>query len=791
MVGFTGGSFGTVSGFSGDVFGIDPFGTDLSFGFGSGLDVQLDAEVTFEPGGITVDFPPIIPVFDPLVVVDDTAQISEDATGTVISVLDNDTAESAEFLVLTGVGTAENGTVSLVDGQVIYTPDADFFGTDSFTYTVLDALGFTEGTGTVTVEVASVNDAPTVVSIALGTFAEDMPAATFDLLQGVSDIDSDLEGFSIEGVTIVQTDGTATGITPLVSVDESTGQVTLDPTLLAAELNEGESATFQIDYLVLDGDGASISNTATLAVTGLDDGIDIIPGAFVVDTLDDVIADDGFTSLREAIAFTNANADVDTIQFVVDGTIDLRDDLEISRDVRIVGNNATVDAGFRDNIFDVNDRVTVDIEDITLARGSSRDDGGAIDARNDTTLNLTNVTFDSNQARDDGGAISVRDRGEVNITGGSFTNNDANDDGGALSGRNDVTFRIENTDFSGNSAGDDGGAITALDRADIEISGGSLSGNEARDTGGAVQVRNDSAVTLNDVMLDGNSAGNYGGAVFADDRGVIELNGGSVTGNSAGRDGGAIFLDNEGQLSIDGTNVQGNSAGGNGGVAVFDDRGSLEIANATIDGNASGNEGGAFAFDRDGSVTVENSTISNNTSASEGGVISLDDNGSVTIQGSIILGNSATGGNADGGVIYVDNGRANIVIENTSIIGNFAGDDGAVIATESSRGADLNIRITGTAADQIRDNEAAFDGGVVEADDDAFIFIDGVSIEGNRAGDEGGVLSVNDDADIFVSTPSNPFGGTNSGDVGDFLRAEDDLDATINDVAFNGDDIIF
>jgi len=785
-----GGAFGSVFGLSGDITGVDPFGSDFSFGFGTEVEVDLvPADLTIDPGTITVTFPPIEPVFDPLVVVDDTAQTNEDSS-TVVSVLANDTAEDSSLLFITGVTEAGNGTVSLVDGEVVYTPNADFFGSDSFTYTVLDALTFTEQTGTVTVEVAAVNDAPTVVALDLGTLAEDAASQSFDLLQGVSDIDSDAAGFSIETVTIAQNGGTATTATPLVSVDEATGQVTIDPSLVAADLDDGESATFQIDYSVLDGDGATVANTASVTVTGLDDGIDIIPGAFVVDTLDDTIADDGFTSLREAIAFTNANSDVDTIQFVVDGTIDLQDDLRITDDVRIIGNNATVDAGGRDNIFDVDDRVTVDIEDITLANGNGND-GGAIDGRNDITLNLTNVSFDSNTARDDGGAISLQDRGEINVSGGSFTNNEADDDGGAISGRNNLSLTIEDTDLTGNSAGDDGGAISGLDRADIQIAGGSLSNNTARDDGGAIDVRNDGTITLTDVAVDGNTAGDSAGAISVDDRGVVDISGGSLSGNRAGDDGGAIFFDNSGRLDIDGTTVQGNAAGRSGGVAVFDDRGQVNLSNAVIDGNSVGSEGGAFAFDRDGSVSIENSTISNNTSASEGGFVSLDDNGSVTIQGSLITGNSATGGNADGGVIYVDNGRANIVIENSSIIDNFAGDDGAVIATESSRGADLNIRITGTAENEIRDNEAAFDGGVIEADDDAFIFIDGVTIEGNRAGDEGGVLSVNDEAEIFVSTPSDPFNGTNSGGVGDFLRAEDDLDATINSLNFDGDDIIF
>jgi len=788
MVDFAGSAFGS---FSGDVTGVDPFGADLSFGFGAELAAPIEADLTIDPGTITVTFPPIEPVFDPLVVVDDAVQTNED-TGTVISVLANDTAQDPSLLVLTGVTEAENGTVSLVNGEVIYTPNADFFGTDTFTYTVLDALTFTEQMGTVTVEVASVNDAPTVVAIDLGTLAEDAASQSFDLLQGVTDIDSDAASFSIDAVTIAQNGGTATTVTPLVSVDEATGQVTIDPSLVAADLDEGESATFQIDYSVLDGDGATVANTASFTVTGIDDDDGIIPGAFVVDTLDDTIADDGFTSLREAIAFTNANADVDVIQFVVDGTIDLRDDLRITQDVTILGNNATVDAGGRDNIFDVNDRVTVDIQDITLANGNGRVDGGAIDGRNDVTLNLTNVTFDGNQAGDDGGAVSVQDRGVINISGGSFTNNEADDDGGAISGRNDFVLTIEDTDLTGNTAGDNGGAITGLDRVQIDVTGGSISDNTARDSGGAVHVDDDAVIRLTDVALDGNAGRREGGAIFVDDRGLVEINGGSVSGNTSDRDGGAIFFDQDGQLAIDGTDVQGNASARSGGVAVFDDRGQVSLSNTVIDGNSSGNEGGAFAFDFDGTVTVDNSTISNNSSFDDGGVFALDDNGTVSISNSLLLNNSTTRSIGDGAVIYVDNGNATVTISDTSAIGNSAGDDGGVIATEIDQpGAAFDIRITGDADDIFSNNTAGDDGGVLQVHNDSFIFIDGITIENNSANDDGGVIAVNNNTELFVSTPSDIFDTTNEARDGDFLFSRNDISGEVQGFGFDTDFLIF
>ncbi|BAJ03564.1 S8 family serine peptidase [Shewanella violacea] len=57
----------------------------------------------------------------------------------------------------------ENGKVTLAeDGAAVYTPNKDFFGEDSFTYSSEDAAGNTSTPAKVTVTVNNINDAPTV-----------------------------------------------------------------------------------------------------------------------------------------------------------------------------------------------------------------------------------------------------------------------------------------------------------------------------------------------------------------------------------------------------------------------------------------------------------------------------------------------------------------------------------------------------------------------------------------------------------------------------------------------------
>ncbi|MGE5506224.1 MAG: LamG-like jellyroll fold domain-containing protein [Actinomycetota bacterium] len=74
-------------------------------------------------------------------------------------------------VVYVGHGQPAHGTVSVdSDGQFTYTPAADWNGVDSFTYVVSDAAGNLT-TGTATVAVSAVNDAPRVAGIAATPFS--------------------------------------------------------------------------------------------------------------------------------------------------------------------------------------------------------------------------------------------------------------------------------------------------------------------------------------------------------------------------------------------------------------------------------------------------------------------------------------------------------------------------------------------------------------------------------------------------------------------------------------------
>ena len=92
--------------------------------------------------------------------VDDPSSILEDAGPTHIDVLGNDTDADLDALTVISVDTGQTDGTATTDGtDVTYTPPADFHGTDTFDYTIDDGNGG-QDTATVTVTIASVNDAP-------------------------------------------------------------------------------------------------------------------------------------------------------------------------------------------------------------------------------------------------------------------------------------------------------------------------------------------------------------------------------------------------------------------------------------------------------------------------------------------------------------------------------------------------------------------------------------------------------------------------------------------------------
>jgi hypothetical protein len=188
------------------------------------------------------------PVNDDPVTADASATFAEDVGGEITpSVTDPDTGDT--YTVAPNGPTPNATVVASGDGQrLVFTPDADFFGTVVFAFTVTDAAGASDG-ATATVTVTPVNDAPVVGDLAVTTLPD---TATSDLL--VQDVltDPDPGDTHTLSVTTPPTHG-STSVSGL--------RITYTP-------SGGFFGVDTVGYTVNDGTADSNEGTARVTVAG-------------------------------------------------------------------------------------------------------------------------------------------------------------------------------------------------------------------------------------------------------------------------------------------------------------------------------------------------------------------------------------------------------------------------------------------------------------------------------------------------------------------------------------------
>ncbi|MCA1602909.1 MAG: DNA/RNA non-specific endonuclease, partial [Acidobacteria bacterium] len=131
--------------------------------------------------------------------VDDEATVAEDSGANTINVRANDSDVELDTLTVTAVTQGANGSVAITNGgaDVSYTPNANFFGNDAFTYTVSDGNGGTD-TATVNITVTNVNDAPVLTSSVAVSLISSTNSNLFNVGLAASATDQEGETITIQ-----------------------------------------------------------------------------------------------------------------------------------------------------------------------------------------------------------------------------------------------------------------------------------------------------------------------------------------------------------------------------------------------------------------------------------------------------------------------------------------------------------------------------------------------------------------------------------------------------------------
>ena len=362
---------------------------------------------------------------------------------------------------------------------------------------------------------------------------------------------------------------------------------------------------------------------------------------YAVNSLADLMAADGFITLREALQAANTNAIVFDAPA---GSATESDVITFAPEL------------FTDGVNPLPGKITLGGTSLSLTDAAGVDIQGpgaellTIDAANRSSVFQVELV----------GAKAALSR--MTITGGS--GGDVRNDGGIIS--------VIDSIITGNSSGPSGGGIYSSGGT-LSVINSTISGNSTGSDGGGIFSYGGTLSVINST-ISGNSASSRGGGICSLG-GTLSVINSTISGNSAGRNGGGINS-TSGTLFIANSTISGNlGAVAGGGICGIST--TVSIANSTISGNSAVQNGGGVSIsDTNASLSVTNSTISGNSAGTDGGGIYIYRCTPSIITNSTIWGNSAA--NCGGG-LYVSYGEP--FLHNSVVAGNLVGDSSQVSGT--------------------------------------------------------------------------------------------------------------
>jgi len=230
----------------------------------------------------------------------DSATTSEDTAVTINVVANDSYLTSAPISVTAGNGT--NGITTIAESspeQITYTPYADYYGSDTFSYTITQ--GDKTSSADVTVIIEAVNDAPSIDIASTIQVAENQTAVT---TVSVSDVDEDeltltLDGTDADSFNLSDENvltfkeapdyETKTSYHVTISVTDDIEEIIKDVSIIIANLNDNPPLITKTNYEIIE----NRLEVDSVEVTDAD-GLDITEFTYTLstDTSSNIFYDD-------------------------------------------------------------------------------------------------------------------------------------------------------------------------------------------------------------------------------------------------------------------------------------------------------------------------------------------------------------------------------------------------------------------------------------------------------------------------------------------------------------------